>query len=83
MSKKSKSIYYKNLDQKLLVFEPEFTPFITKNNRIAATHFETSIKYLFAQLEKRFKETRKNLGIIDRSFLNKNIIWPKNKVWDK
>lgn len=74
MSGKSKLIHYKTLAQKILISKLEYSSFVIKNNGQAAIYFKTFIKNQIMQLEKRFKEAQKNLGIINSSFPNKDAI---------
>lgn len=83
VSEKSKSTHYKNLAQKILVFESKFQPLIMKNNRKAAIHLGISIKNQMAWLEKGFKKACENLGIISSDLSNENIIGLEDEVWDK
>ena len=76
-------MHYKNLAQKALVSEPEFQPFVIKNDGKATTYFETFVKNQMTQLEKKFKEARENLGITGDGLPNKDAIWPESKVWNK
>lgn len=80
VSEKSKSTHYKNLAQKILVFESKFQSLIMKNNRKAAIYFRTSIKNQIAWLEKGFKKAWENLGIIGSDLSNENVIGLEDEV---
>lgn len=80
ISEKSKLTHYKNLAQKVLVFEPKFQLLVTKNNGKAVTHFKTFFKNQIVRLEKGFKEAQKNLGITSGGLLNEDAIWLEDEV---
>lgn len=74
VSRKSKATHYKNLAKNVLSTEPDFHPFVSQNDRKAATHFGKSVKNQLSRLEKGFKEARTNLGITGEVLPNEDAI---------